>query len=234
MSHLNFISRSLLGFFLAGSLLAMTQQEEQKPAASTEGTPASIGILLDNSGSMKDKRKVAIAALETLVKASNPNDEFFVVNFNISPYLDLDYTSNPEAIFKALERADAHGGTSLYDAVIAAAVHFEKGAKYKKKIIVLLTDGGDNNSRMSLPQVVEELHKPDMPALYCIGMFNRQSTTARERKQLDTLAQQSGGKSFYPNNKTQLNEMALQIAQEIRALKPTLSQDNHSDSAVQH
>ena len=164
---------------------------------------------------MKDKRKEAIAALEELVKASNPSDEFFVVNFNISPYLDLDYTSNPEAIFKALERADGHGPTSLYDAVFAAAVHFQKGAKYKKKIIVLLTDGGDNSSRESLRQVVEELHKPDMPVLYCIGMFNHQSTTARERKQLDTLAQQTGGKSFYPNNKTQLKEMARQVAKEI-------------------
>lgn len=217
MSHLSFISRSLLGLFLAGSLLTMTQQEAQKPAAaaSSEGAPASIGILLDNSGSMKDKRKEAIAALEELVKASNPSDEFFVVNFNVSPYLDLDYTSNPEAIFKALERADAHGGTSLYDAVFAAAVHFQKGAKYKKKIIVLLTDGGDNSSRESLRQVVEELRKPDMPALYCIGMFYHQSTTARERKQLDTLAQQTGGKTFYPDNKTQLNEMARQVAKEI-------------------
>lgn len=219
MSHLNFISRALLGLFLAGSLLPMTQQEAQKPAttaaASSQAEPASIGILLDNSGSMKDKRKEAIAALEELVKASNPNDEFFVVNFNVNPYLDLDYTSNPEAIFKALERADAHGPTSLYDAVMAAAVHFRKGAKYKKKIIVLLTDGGDNSSRMSLPQVVEELHKPDMPALYCIGMFYRQSKTVRGRKQLDTLAQQTGGKSFYPENKKELNETARQIAQEI-------------------
>jgi len=174
----------------------MAQQDAQKstaPAPSPEASPASIGILLDNSGSMKDKRKEAIAALEELVKASNPNDEFFVVNFNVNPYLDLDYTSNPEAIFKALERADAHGGTSLYDALIAAAIHFQKGAKYKKKIIVLLTDGGDNSSRESLRQVVEELHEPDMPALYCIGMFyHHESTTARERKQLDTLAQQTG------------------------------------------
>lgn len=218
MSHLSFISRALLGLFLAGSLLAMPQQEAQKTApaaASSEGAPASIGILLDNSGSMKDKRKEAIATLEELVKASNPNDEFFVVNFNVSPYLDLDYTSNPEAIFKALERADARAGTSLYDAVMAAAVHFQKGAKYKKKIIVLLTDGGDNSSRMSLPQVVEELHKPDMPAVYCIGMFYRQGKSVRGRKELDTLAQQSGGKSFYPGNKKELKETAHQIAQEI-------------------
>jgi len=216
---LRWSSLPFLGFLLASFLFAALQQDQQKqavPPPPVEGAPASIGILLDNSGSMKDKRKEAIAALEELVKASNPNDEFFVVNFNVNPYLDLDYTSNPEAIFKALERADAHGGTSLYDALIAAALHFHKGAKYKKKIIVLLTDGGDNSSRESLRQVVEELHKPDMPALYCIGMFyHHESTTARERKQLDTLAQQTGGKSFYPNNKTQLKEMARQIAQEI-------------------
>ncbi len=161
----------------------MAQQGAQKPAApapSPEVAPASIGILLDNSGSMKDKRKAAVAALKELVKASNPTDEFFVVNFNLNPYMDVDYTSNQQAIFRALELATAKGPTSMNDALIAAAEHFHKGAKYKKKMIVLLTDGIDNSSRMSLRQVLEELHKPDMPAVYCIGLFYR-GKAARER-----------------------------------------------------
>ena len=231
MSHLKFISCCSLGLFLAG-LLAIAQQETQKSAA-PEAAPASIGILLDNSGSMKDKRKAAVAALKELVKASNPGDEFFVVNFNQSPYMDVDYTSNQQAIFHALELATAKGPTSMNDALIAAAEHFRKGAKYKKKIIVLLTDGVDNSSRMSFRQVLEELHKPDMPAVYCIGLSYR-GKAAPERNQLDLFSQETGGKAFYPENEKQLNNMVRLVIQEIRALKPALSQDNHSDSAVKH
>jgi VWFA-related protein len=195
----------------------MLPQEAQKPGApapSPEAAPASIGILLDNSGSMKDKRKTAVAALKELVKASNPRDEFFVVNFNDRPYMDQDYTSNQQAIFRALELATAKGPTSMNDALIAAAEHFHKGAKYKKKMIVLLTDGVDNSSRMSLRQVLEELHKPDMPAVYCIGLSYR-GKAAQERVELDLLAQETGGKAFYPGNEAQLNEIAHQIAQDI-------------------
>jgi Ca-activated chloride channel homolog len=195
----------------------MPQQAAQKPAEpapSPEAAPASIGILLDNSGSMKDKRKVAVAALKELVKASNPRDEFFVVNFNQSPYMDVNYTSNQQAIFRALDLATAKGPTSMNDALIAAAEHFHKGAKYKKKMIVLLTDGVDNSSRMSFRQVLEELHKPDMPAVYCIGLSYR-GKTAPQRNELDLLAQETGGKAFYPGNEAQLNESARQIAHEI-------------------
>jgi len=163
---------------------------------------------------MKDKRKAAVAALKELVKASNPRDEFFVVNFNQSPYMDVDYTSNQQAIFRALELATAKGPTSMNDALIAAAEHFRKGAKYKKKIIVLLTDGVDNSSRMSFRQVLEELHKPDMPAVYCIGLSYR-GKAAPERNELDVLAQETGGKAFYPGNGAQLNEIARQIAHDI-------------------
>lgn len=216
MLHPRSISQSFLGFLLTGVLVAPLQQDAQKPSPSPapEDAPASIAILLDNSGSMRDKRNVAVAALKELVKASDPRDEFFVVNFNDSPYLDADYTSDTKSIFKALDRADARSGTSINDTMMAAIEHFNKGAKYKKRAIVLLTDGFDNMSRIPARTLLQELHKPGVPVIYGIGLFYR-GKSARERKELDALARETGGKTFYPENETQLNNMARQVAREI-------------------
>jgi VWFA-related protein len=193
-----------------------TQQEAQQPAAQppTEEQPASIGILLDSSSSMNAKRGDAVAALQEFVKASNLQDEFFVVNFNNLPYMDQDFTSNYKAIFEAFERMKARGGTALYDAIYASADHLQK-AKYKKRAIIVLTDGEDNSSRWSLKQVLKHLHEPGMPAVYSIGLFSR-GEARHARKPLDLFASETGGMALYPGNETQLNEMSRQIAQEIR------------------
>lgn len=206
-----------VSLLLASLLLAASQQDPtKKPSPSpSEDTPASIGLLLDNSASMAGKQNAAVRALQELVKASNPKDEFFVVNFNDDPYLDVDFTSDSKSIFEALGRADARSGTSINDTVIAAADHLAKGAKYKKRAIVLLTDGIDNTSHASGKDMLKELHKPGMPAVYCILLFDSDKP-AHARKALDVLAQQTGGKAFYPGNEAQLTEMARQIAQEIR------------------
>lgn len=164
---------------------------------------------------MAGKQNAAVGALQELVKASNPKDEFFVVNFNDEPYLDVDFTSDSKLVFEALGRADARSGTSINDTVMAAADHLAKGAKYKKREIVLLTDGIDNISHASAKDMLKELHKPGMPAVYCI-LLSGSGKAAKAHKALDLLAQETGGKTFYPGNEVQLNELARQIAQEIR------------------
>jgi Ca-activated chloride channel homolog len=206
-----------VSLLLTSLLLSASQQDPQKqPSPSpSEDAPASIGLLLDNSGSMAGKQNAAVGALQELVKASNPKDEFFVVNFNDDPYLDVDFTSDSKSVFEALGRADARSGTSINDTVIAAADHLAKGAKYKKRALVLLTDGIDNSSHMSVKDMLKDLHKPGMPAVYCILLFDS-GKAVQARKPLDRLAQETGGKAFYPGNEAQLNEMARQIAQEIR------------------
>jgi Ca-activated chloride channel homolog len=118
-------------------------------------------------------------------------------------------------VFEALGRADARSGTSINDTVIAAADHLAKGAKYKKRAIVLLTDGIDNSSHASFKDMLKQLHKPGMPAVYCILLFDS-GKAAKASKTLDQLAQETGGKAFYTGNEAQLKEMAHQIAQEIR------------------
>ena len=95
-----------------------------------------------------------------------------------------------------------------------------------------MTDGMDNSSHTSFKKMLNKLHEPGMPAVYAIGLFQYEGLGAR--KALDMLTQETGGKAFYAENEKQLNDMVLQVAQEIRTLKPTLLQDNHSVSAVKH
>lgn len=90
----------------------------------------------------------------------------------------------------------------------------------------------DNSSHTSSKRMLKELHQPGMPVVYAIGLLRYKDV--RAGKELDMLTQETGGKAFYAENEKQLNDMALQVAHEIRVLKPTPLQDNHSDSAVKH
>jgi len=115
--------------------------------------PVSIGILVDNSGSMRDKRAAVTEAALDLVKASNPDDQAFVVNFSDEAYLDQDFTSSISKLRDGLTHIDSRGGTALYDAVVASADHLEKDAKRPKQVLLVITDGEDNASSLDLEQV---------------------------------------------------------------------------------
>src|SRR5437763_1046685 len=108
-----------------------------------EDIPVSLGILVDNSGSMRDKRAAVNQAALNLVRASNPQDEVFVVNFNDESYLDAPLTNNMAKLKEALDHIDSRGGTALYDAVVASANQLAKGAKREKKVLLVVTDGED-------------------------------------------------------------------------------------------
>src|SRR4030081_2089039 len=116
-----------------------------------------MGLVSDNSGSMRDKRPRVNQAALTLVEASNPQDEAFVVNFNDDFYLDLDkdFTASVPELKEALERIDSRGSTALYDAVIGALDHLKKAWK-DKKVLLIVTDGEDNTSRHPLEKAVRE------------------------------------------------------------------------------
>src|SRR6202049_4286246 len=131
---------------------------EQKLAVfKQEDVPVSFGLVIDNSGSMREKRPQVNAAARTFVKTSNPQDEGFVVNFNDDYYLDTehDFTNDLGEMKTALERIDARGSTALYDAVIGSLDHLKKGTR-DKKVILIVTDGEDNASRHSLGNTVEQ------------------------------------------------------------------------------
>ncbi len=148
--------------------------ENEKPQTITsfrhEDIPVAMGIVIDNSGSMREKReKVNKAALD-LVASSNPQDQVFVVNFNDEYYLDQDFTGDVRKLKKALEKVDARGGTALYDAMVASADQLKK-SKLQRKVLFVVTDGEDNASQETLEKAVRRLDEENGPTVYAIGLL---------------------------------------------------------------
>jgi len=115
-----------------------------------EDVPVSMGLIIDNSGSMREKRAKVEAAALALVKASNPEDEVFIVNFNDEAFLDnphgKDFTSDVKEMEDALTRIDSRGGTAMRDAIRMSIDHVKEKAHKDKKVLVVVTDGNDNSS----------------------------------------------------------------------------------------
>ena len=198
---------------------------------SREDIPVSIGIVVDNSGSMRTKRAAVSKAVINLIQASNPQDEVFVVNFNDDPYLDQDFTNKIEPLREALDRVDSRGGTALYDAVIASADHLAKGAKRDKKALLIVTDGVDNESRESLEQAIRKVQDDKGPAIYTIGILGDEPGIKRARRALQSLSDQTGGVAFFPRDLTEVDEISQEVAKDIRnqysiTYKPTNPRSN--------
>ncbi len=191
-------------------------QPQQIKVFRREDVPVSIGILVDNSGSMRTKRNAVTKAVVNLVQASNPNDEVFVVNFNDEPFLDQDFTSSIPQMKEALDRVDSRGGTALYDAVYAAADHLAKGAKRQKKVLLVVTDGEDNESRMSLEQAVRAVQNDNGPTIYTIGILGDEGKQRRAKRALETLSTQTGGVAFFPRNLEEVDDISRAVARDIR------------------
>src|SRR5271156_2384495 len=123
-----------------------------------EDVPVELGIVVDNSGSMRDKRGQVNQAVINLIRASNPDDQVFVVNFGLKPYLDQDFTSDVNLLQAALHQVSAIGSTALYDAIVASAVHL-KNAHLDKKVLLVITDGQDNMSQETLQEASQRLQQ---------------------------------------------------------------------------
>jgi Ca-activated chloride channel family protein len=196
---------------------------EQKLAVfKQEDVPVSFGLVIDNSGSMRDKRPQVNAAALTFVKTSNPQDEGFVVNFNDDYYLDTehDFTSDLNEMRTALERIDARGSTALYDAVIGSLDHLKKGTR-DKKVILIVTDGEDNASRHSIENTVEQAQRNDA-LIYAVGVFSdddikhNRRAMKKARTALSQLANATGGLAFFPEDASDTEAICTQIAHDIR------------------
>lgn len=196
---------------------------EQKLAVfKQEDVPVSVGLVIDNSGSMKDKRPEVNTAALTFVETSNPQDEAFVVNFNDDYYLDTehDFTNDVNEMKAALERIDARGSTALYDAIIGSLDHLKKGHK-DKKVLLVVTDGEDNASRHHLEDVVEEAQRSEA-LIYAIGLYSKEdyheerSAMNKAKRGLQELAQATGGLAFFPEEVDDTEAICTQIAHDIR------------------
>jgi VWFA-related protein len=209
--------------------------EDDQPQTITvfshEDIPVSLGILVDNSGSMREKRAAVTKAVINLVKASNPQDEVFIVNFNDEPWLDQDYTNDTGLLREALDRVDSRGGTALYDAVIASATHLAKGARREKKVLLAVTDGEDNESNKSLEQAIRAVQDDNGPVVYTIGILGKDGRERRAKRALMELSTQTGGMAYFPKNLTEVDEVSQAVAHDIRnqytiAYKPSNPQTN--------
>jgi len=193
--------------------------------------PVSIGIVVDNSGSMRTKRAAVTKAVLNLIQASNPQDEVFVVNFNDDPYLDQDFTNQIPPLREALDRVDSRGGTALYDAVIASADHLAKGAKKEKKVLLVITDGVDNESRESLESAIRKVQDDNGPTIYTIGILGDEPGIKRAKRALQSLSDQTGGVAFFPRDLMEVDEISQEVARDIRnqytlTYKPTNPRSN--------
>ncbi len=206
--------------------------EDGKPQKITyfknEDIPVALGIVIDNSGSMRDKRPSVNAAAINLVRSSNPQDQVFIVNFNEEYFLDQDYTGSVPKLKDALERIESRGGTALYDAVVASSDHLKKSGALEKKVLLVVTDGEDNASRESLEQALRRLEEQNGPTIYTIGLLGEEHNK-RARRALREMAEDTGGVAFFPKDLNEVQAITTEIAHDIRnqytiQYKPTTPQ----------
>jgi Ca-activated chloride channel family protein len=199
---------------------AFTVFEDGKPqnvvSFRHEDIPVAMGIVIDNSGSMREKRAKVNQAALNLVRSSNRNDEVCVVNFNDEYYLDQDFTNDLLKLKEALEKIDAKGGTALYEAVVASAEHLKQNARRDKKVIFVVTDGEDNASRENLEQAVKQLQEENGPSVYAIGILGDEEHPKRAKRALQIMAERTGGIAFFPKTLDEVDEISKRIAGEIR------------------
>jgi Ca-activated chloride channel homolog len=176
-----------------------------------EDVPVAMGIVIDNSGSMRDKRDRVNQAVLNLIRASNPQDEIFVVNFSQNSYLDQDFTSNIGLLEHALHQVSMRGSTALYDAVTASAIHLENDPRLEKKVLLVITDGQDNMSEETLQQVARRLQQSKGPALYAIGLMGIQ-LQGSGREALEKLANATGGSAFFPDSLDEVSEITFAVS----------------------
>jgi Ca-activated chloride channel homolog len=181
-----------------------------------EDIPVAMGIVVDNSGSMREKRAKVNAAALNLVRSSNPDDEVFIVNFNDEYYLDQDFTSNINKLKEGLEKIETRGGTALYDAVVASAEHLKKDAKLEKKVIFVVTDGDDNESSETLEQAVRRLQGENGPTVYAIGILEKEEHPKHAKRALQIMSEKTGGLAFFPQTLDEVDAISRTVAHDIR------------------
>lgn len=183
--------------------------------------PVSIALVVDNSGSMSRKRPSVNKSTLDLIEASNPHDEAFVVNFSDEAFIDQDFTSDINKLRDGLSHIESRGGTALYDAVVASADKLAADAKHAKQVLVVITDGEDNASTLNLEQTIRRVQQLSGPEIYAIGLLfgdeMSRSEVRHARRALEMLSTETGGMAFFPRNVEQVDQIAAEVAQDIRS-----------------
>ena len=185
-----------------------------------EDLPVSIGLLIDSSGSMYDKRAAVDKAALDLIRLSNPQDEEFLVDFSSEAFIDQDFTSSLDKLQQGLGYIKSSGGTAAYDALVASADYLAKNAKHPKQVLIVVTDGEDNASTATIEEAIRRIQDLDGPVIYCIGLLFGDDTDKHEvrmaKKVLSQIAEQTGGVAYFPKSLKDVDPIAAQVAEDIR------------------
>src|SRR6476646_9846289 len=189
-----------------------------------EDIPLSLGLVIDNSGSMRNKRERVNSSALAFVRESNPEDESFIINFDDSAYLEQDFTSSIGDLIDALENVDARGETALYDALYLAADKVTKDGKKDKKAILLISDGEDNASKYGINKVIEALRQAKV-TLYAVGLLEeddqrgglfKKPPSKKAKDDLIKFADLTGGQAYFPKSLDEVEELVKHIAHDLR------------------
>jgi len=183
-----------------------------------DDTPVTVGLIIDSSGSMLRRRDAVIAAGMAFAASSNPADELFTVNFNedVWPGLERgqDLTSDPGELRRALDRSGARGETALFDALAAGLHHLDRGHQ-PRKVLIVVSDGGDNASHTNFEKIMDTALRSDV-VIYAIGIYDRDDHDANP-KLLQRLAEVTGGEAFFPRENGEVTPVLERIARDVRA-----------------
>jgi VWFA-related protein len=194
--------------------------EQKLVQFSNEDAPLAIGIVFDCSGSMGNKLEKSRQAVSQFFKTANPEDEFFLVEFNDNPTLVSGFTHNTEQIQNKLTFTQSKGKTALLDGIVMAMNEMKK-AKNPRKALLVISDGGDNNSRYTEGEIKNRVKEADVQ-VYAIGIYEPASSRGRTAEELSgpslltELAEQTGGRQFPVENLNELPDVATKIGIELR------------------
>lgn len=197
--------------------------KQEIESISREEVPLSFGIVIDTSGSMRSKLQTVTDAAATLIKQMKTGDEAFVAQFKIEPELVQDFTADQRELEEALGELYTSGGTSLLDAIIATADYAHEKGKQRRKALIVISDGLEKNSSVKEKEVMEAM-KEDEVQVYLVGFINEdepaglfsKSPAKRAKELLTRLAEDSGGRAFFPKEVTEIPAIAAQIAKDLR------------------
>jgi Ca-activated chloride channel family protein len=176
----------------------------------------SLGLVIDNSGSMRTLRPIVERAALAFVRASNPLDDVFVVNFADKARIDVPLTRDVHVLESGIARVDSIGGTAMRDAVLLAEGYLLAHASHDRRVLLLITDGKDNASRASIDELRPIVQRSET-AVFAVGLFRDASASAgRGREELDHLTELTGGLAYYPASPDQIDAVVQEIAHRIR------------------
>jgi len=183
-----------------------------------EDVPVSLGLVIDNSASMTDKRARVAAAALGMLQLSNPEDEVFIVNFNDEAFLDQPFTSDVKELERGLAKIDSRGGTAMRDAIRMSIDYLKENGKRDKKVLVVVTDGDDNNSSGTLENLVKAAQQSEV-LIYTVGLLAEEEKREAKRatRALNAIAEATGGKSYYPKDLKDVDGVCQQVAHDIRS-----------------